>query len=159
MKRPLLAFCRRRVLRRDRSTVPTGLLPLPQVGSAAVFVDAAEEDAASVCGQVQAAFDRLGIPVLILCPQKGDLNLLGYPRKRVRSASAPRQEELFISLSGSPECFAAAYEACCSPARFKVGRCPLPDGVYDLVVTPPGDAGAGQAEAFSAIMEYLDKIR
>ena len=157
MKNPLAAFCRRRRLRRDRSMAPTGLLPLSRIGSATVFVDSlGEEDTAPVCALVRDYFERLGIPVGILCPQKGELNLLGIIRKRLRE---PRQEDLFISLADSPECFAAQYEAACSPAHFKVGRCPLPDGVFDLVVGTPEGGDASQAAAFSAIMEYLDKIR
>ena len=157
MKNPLLAFCRRRRLRRDRSTAPTGLLPLSRIGSAAVFVDGTgEEDTTEVCALINEYFGRLGIPVTVLCPRKDDLNLLGAIRKRLRE---PRQEELFISLAASPECFAAQYEAACSPAHFKVGCCPLPDGVFDLVVGTPEGGNAGQAAAFTATMEYLDKIQ
>ena len=160
MKKPLRAFFRSRLLRRDRSTVPTGLLPLSRTGSAAVFVDGTgEEDTTEVCALIWDSFNRLGIPVCILCPRPGDLNWLGIQRKRVRAAQAPRQEDLFISLAASPECFAAQYEACCSKARFKVGRCALPGGEYDLVVAPPEGGEATQAKAFVAIMDYLEKIR
>ena len=161
MKNPLLTFCRRLVLRRDHSTAPTTLMPLAKVKRATVFVDSTvqEEDPTRVCGTVRQFFDYHGIPVTILCPQKGDLNLLGYLKKRVRGTHESRQEDLFISLAASPDNFAAEYESRCSPARFKVGRCRLDGDVFDLVVAVPENGEATQAAAFSAIKDYLNKIR
>ena len=162
MRNPILSVCQRYVLRRDRSQVPTALMPLKKVRSATVYVDvpAEGEDVGPVCRAVQQFFDYQGIPVLILHPSKQDVNLLGYLKARVRgSRKDPRREDLFISLAASPDNFTAAYEACCSTARFKVGRCALPGGVFDLVVEPPEGVAASQAAAFAAIKDYLNKIR
>lgn len=161
MNNPLLKFCRWMALRGRRSTVPTALMPLTKVHSVTVYVDGLdpEEDPAVVCREVRQYFDKLDIPVLILCPQRGDFNLLGFLKKRVRGGPESRQEELFISLAGSPDDFASEYEARCSTARFKVGRSRLSDNVYDLVVATPEDEPATQVVAFKVIQDYLSKIR
>ena len=161
MKNPLLTFFRWLALRQDHSTVPTTLMPLAKVKLATVFVDTTqpEEDPARVCRAVQQFFDYHGIPVTILCPKKGDLNLLGCLRQKVRGTRESRQEDLFISLAASPDNFAAEYEARCSPARFKVGRCRLKGDVFDLVVAVPENGEASQTAAFAAIKDYLNKIR
>lgn len=160
MKTPLLNFYRRMVLKQVRSAVPTTLLPLSKIKSVAVFVDALSgEDPQPVCRAVQQYFDYQGIPVCILCPQKRDLTLNGRMKKRARGTRESRQEDLFISLAGSPDNFAAAFEAHSSTARFKVGRFESPDAVFDLVVADPQEAGASQAAVFAAIKDFLDKIR
>ena len=162
MKNPILSVVHWYVLHRDRSKVPTTLMPLKKIKSATVYVDAEEagEDAGPLCRAVKQFFDYQGIPVLVLCPTAQDVNLLGYLKARMRgSRKEPRSEDLFISLASTADNFAATYEACCSTARFKVGRCALPGGVFDLVVTPPGDSDASQAAAFAAIKDYLYKIK
>ncbi|MBR4524682.1 MAG: hypothetical protein IKP15_03935 [Bacteroidales bacterium] len=161
MKNPLVSFCRWMALRRGRSTVPTKLLPLAKVRVAKVFVDTTvpDEDPERVCRAVQQFFDYQGIPVLILCPAKRDVNWRGFLKKRVRGSHESRQDDLFISLAASPENFAAEYEARCSTAIFKVGRCQLPGDVFDLVVAVPENGESSQLAAFSAIKDYLNKIR
>ncbi|MCR4824412.1 MAG: hypothetical protein K5849_03530 [Bacteroidales bacterium] len=162
MKNPFLTVSRWFALRRNQSTVATTLLPLREVHSATVFVDTtvAGEDPARISRAIRQFFDYHGIPVLVLCPQQQDINLVGILKPRLRgSKENPRREDLFISLAASPENFAAEYEARCSTARFKVGRFQLPGGVYDLVVATPETSEAGQAAAFAAIKDYLDKIQ
>ena len=161
MKNPLVTFGRWMALRRGRSTVPTELLPLAKVHGAMVFVDTTvpEEDPEHVCRAVQQFFDYQGVPVLILCPAKRDVNWRGFIKKRVRGTNVSRQEDLFISLAASPDNFAAEYEARCSKARFKVGRCQLPGDVFDLVVAVPDNGESSQLAVFSAIKDYLNKIR
>ena len=159
MKRPIRDSLRRWVLRRDRSTAPTSLLPMRAVRSAVVFVDgqATEEDPAVAVRLAQRLLADRGIDVQVVCPAKRDLDWLG----RLKPAQgSPAGVDLFLSLAASPDCFAAAYAAACSTARFKAGRCTLPGGIYDLVVASPRQEGPdSQAEAFTAILEYLDKIQ
>ena len=159
MIHPLRDFLRRRALRRGRSTAPTSLLPMSAVRSAVVFVDgtAGGEDPAVAARLAQRLLADRGIDVQVLCPTKRELDWLG----RLKPAQgAPAGGDLFLSLAASPDCFAAAYAAACSTARFKAGRCALPSGIYDLVVASPRQEGPdSQAEAFTAILEYLDKIQ
>lgn len=161
MKNPFLLLGRKLALRRHRSTTPTSLLPLHALHGALVFVEISEEedDPERIARAVRQFFDYQGIPVRIISPRKEDLNLLGFRKKHIREADGPRQEDLFVSLAASPENFAAEFEARCSPARFKVGRCDFPDGVFDLVVAGPEDRQTSQAAAFAAIKDYLNKIR
>lgn len=161
MINPLLVLCRRMALRRGQSKVPTALLPLTKVRGAMVYVDAmgADEESERVCQAVQQFFGGLGIPVQILRAAKENVNWRGFLKKRVRGTRETRREDLLISLAASPEDFAAEYEARCSTARFKVGRYQLPGNVFDLVVAAPENGEPGQLAAFSAIKEYLCKIR
>ena len=162
MKNPVLTTLRWMDLRRNVSTLSTGLLPLKKVHSAVVFVDAVEQgdDAERVSRAVRQFFEYQGIPVTILSPVKKDLNMIGRLKPRVRGRHRnPRREDLFISLAATPESFAAEFEARCSRARFKVGRFQLPEKVFDLVVAAPGGVDATQSAAFSAIKDYLSKIR
>ena len=162
MKNPLVSLVRWYALRQGRSADATSLLPLKKVRSATVFVDAVAmgEDPAPVCRTVQHYFESVSIPVVILCPQKADINCWGYLKPKARGGRRDeRKEDLFISLAARPDRFAAEYEARCSTARFKVGCCALQDGVFDLVVTPPEGAGASQTAAFAAVKDYLNKIR
>ena len=160
MKNPILALARAIAAWRGRSEVPTGLIPLKKVRRATVFVEAlqAEEDPERISRAVSQYFAYMEIPVRILCPGKEDLNWMGYRKSALRAAD-PDPEDLFISLARSPENFASEYEARCSRARFKVGRCQLPGDVFDLVVAESGDTRASQTAAFSSIKDYLTKIR
>lgn len=161
MSNPFLRLFRRMALRRGRSTVPTNLLPLKKIRSATVFVDTTTgEDPTPVCRAVRQFFDYQGIPVLVLCPQKRDVNAVGRLKNRLRgSHKNPRKEDLFLSLAVSPDNFAAEYEARCSTARCKVGRFQYPGAVFDLVVTAQAGSDPSQSAAFSAIKDYLTKIR
>lgn len=161
MKNPVVTIIRRIALQQGRSTVPTTLLPLAKVRGAVVYVNAMapDEDAGNVCHSVQQFFDYQGIPVQILCATKENLNWRGFLRKRVRGTRETRTEDLFISLATSPEDFASEYEARCSPARFKVGCCQLPGNVFDLVVAVPENGESSLLALFSAIKDYLNKIR
>ena len=161
MKNPFLSLSRRLALRRGQSKVPTNLLPLKKVRSATVFVDTTGgEDPEPIRRAVQQFFEYQGIPVLVFAPERRDINPIGRMKNRLRGSHRhPRNEDLFISLAASPENFAAEYEARCSTARCKVGRFQYPGSVFDLVVTAPGGSEPSQSAAFSAIKDFLTKIR
>ena len=96
----------------------------------------------------------------ILCPQKEDLNWWGYLKPRARGGRGnARKEDLFISLAGNPDQFAAEYEARCSTARFKAGRHQLKGGVYDLVVSDTAPEPVAMKEAFEVIEKMLNNIK
>ena len=159
MKNPFVQFARRWALRHLPATPPTSLLPMSDIHSAVVYVDGqtTAEDP-EVAGRIARRLlaDR-DIEVRVLCPRKDDLDWLGRIKPAVRGST---DADLFLSLVASPDDFTATYEACCSTARFKVGRCMLPGRVYDLVLDSPEQEGPDiQAEALPALMELLDKIR
>lgn len=160
MKNPLIILLRRLALRSGASKVPTCIMPLDSVRSATVLVYPGAEDSEETAAAVKAFFDPRGISVTVICPSKGDINWLGFLKGRVRGAKVkPRHEDLFISLSDSPEYFAAEYEARCSTALFKVGRFQLEGDIFDLVVSSPSAVPVSQSAAFAAIQEYLSKIQ
>ena len=161
MKNPFLILIRRAALRRGQSKVPTALLPLKKVQHVTVFVDTTGgEDTTPVLQAVRQFFEDQGIPVLVFCPEKRDINAIGRMKNRLRGTHRhPRGEDLFISLAASPENFAAEYEARCSTAHCKVGRFQYPDKVFDLVVTAPDGSEPSQSAAFSAIKDILIKIQ
>lgn len=155
---PIKYLSRVLALRKWRSKNPHSITPLSQIKSAVVLVDASADDAASVSRSVKQFFDYKSIKVNVLCPQKEQLNYAGYIRKKYRLFDGVRQEDLFISLLVAEEDFALKFEALCSPARFKVGCCPLSEDVFDMLVCPAPGVESTQSVRFAAIKEYLCKI-
>lgn len=159
MTNPLKYLVRRFALRKFRSAVPQSIIPLDSVKCAAVFVDRGLPGADAAGTAARNFFESRGIAVLLLRPDERQLNFAGFMRRKFRIPDGGRHEDLFISLSDDPENFASEFEARCSPARFKAGRIRLTGGVFDMIVSPPGDERADQAAVFGAISEYLLKIK
>ncbi len=159
MTNPLKYAVRRFALRKFRSEVSQSIIPLDSVKCAAVFVDGGLPGADAAETAVRSFFGSRGIAVLLLRPDGKQLNYAGYMRRKFRLPEGGRHEDLFVSLSDNPENFAAEFEARCSPARFKAGRIQLSGGIFDMIVSPPGDERADQAAVFGAISEYLLKIK
>ncbi len=161
MKNPVLYLLRQIALQRNASHTPHSLCPLTRIHSATVLLDSSVEDAATARASVKQYFDYQGIPVRIIAPAKGELDLLGTLRKKVRGPRAQEGSgELFVSLADGPECFFAEYEARCSHACFKVGRRQLSGEIYDMVVlAPENSAGVSQSAVFAEIKNYLNIIR
>ncbi|MCR4859587.1 MAG: hypothetical protein K5910_02860 [Bacteroidales bacterium] len=160
MKNPILNLFRKWSLRRIRCEAPSALLPMKDVRTAVVLIDGRDEgdDSAVAARLVQRLLTDRGIDVKILCARKQNLDCIGRFKKDARIADG---EDLFLCLATDPDLFAAEYEARSRKARFKVGRRALPGTVYDLVVASPApDAGPDdQSEAFTAILDILDKIQ
>lgn len=160
MTNPLKYLVRRLALRKNRSEVPQGIVPLGALNSAAVFIDRQSAGASEAEQAVRKFFGERNIELTLLSPDAAQLNYAGYMRRRFRLPEGrPRAEELFVSLSCRPDDFASEFEARCSPAKFKVGCLPLRGGVYDLTVSPPEGMQADQPAVFRAITEYLLKIK
>lgn len=173
MRNPLKHILRRLALGRHASHEPHGILPIGKVKSAVVFVEPGGGDAGAAVQAAEAFFSARGIPARVFCPSGRELNYAGYMKKKVRQngPGGGRDEDLFISLALSEQCFASEYEARCSTASFKIGVRGLADGVFDMVVCPPQPSpaspasparsgpGVPQTELFSAIVEYLLKIK
>lgn len=136
-------------------------MPLSEVKSAAVFINAGEPQAAEAAEAVRKFFGAARIPVMILSPKQEELNFALYMKPEFRCPEGKaREEDLFISLASDRECFAAEFESACSPARFKVGRLDYKRMVpFDLTVYPEKDGESGQAAIFEVMKEYLLKIR
>lgn len=137
MKNPLIQLIRLIALRRGASHVATKLLPLSQIHEAVVFVDSDAPDFGKTEREVRDFFAERKIDCTIFSASKPSLNIAGYLRKKVRLRKPTRSEQLFISLVADPECFAAEYEAKCSRAIFKIGRCLYRPDVFDLRYSSP----------------------
>lgn len=173
----LKEFFQRRSLRKDASAEPTGLLPLKAVRSAVAFIDVEDPsfDAAKNAllaffreNSIKADifffdFRRLGkderlITSINTTVLRKDLNWFGRPSREKVNLMLSGEPDLFISLL--PEnSFPLEYMACCSRARFKIGRKQLPGNILDLVALDPPGAAVSQAAAFPAIVGLLEKIK
>ncbi len=122
-----------------RSKVPTGLLPLDRISSAAVLRtegDSGLDDAVNIF------FGKFGIRVRLLSRKDRDL----------RSG-----EDLFVSLLPKRS-MDETYAAVCSTAVFKVGIHDVRN-CFDLTVRPQEGGETDQVAIFRAITDILIKIR
>lgn len=160
MMNPLKYLLRRAALARSASRTAQCMLPLGDVRTAAVFIDAGRPGADAAETAARKFFGGRNIELLVLRPDEGQLNYAGFMRRRFREpGGAARREDLFVTLSDDPLDFASEFEARCSPARFKVGCRQLSGDVFDLCVSLPEGGRPDQAAMFGAICEYLLKIK
>ncbi len=161
MKNPLVLLLRHIALRRNESDTPHCLCPLDRIRTATVLVAPMQEDSDAVKSAVKQFFSYNNIPVNIISPGNGELNLAGAIKKKFRGERLPEGSgELLISLADTDSMFWPEYEARCSKACFKIGRRQLKNGVFDLVVLPPENGSTpSQSAVFSEIKNYLNIIR
>ena len=138
--RKLIHFLR---LRRNRSTVPTGLVPLSGLHSAVIYLENPGDLSEPQKVSVTTFFKQHGIGTSWLHAEDEEL----------RSSS-----DLFISLSLSGDIF-ERYAATCSSARFKVGRHQLKGDVYDFVMTDNGPEPVPPMDACGVIEQFLLNIK
>ena len=130
-------------LRRHRSDVPTGLVPLSDISTAVIFMDCPEDLLESQKIGIMGFFKHHGITVSFLYADDEEL----------RTSS-----DLFISLSvqgGINE----RYAAVSSTARFKIGRHQLKGDVYDFVVTDGAPEPVPALDAFKVIEHFILNIQ
>lgn len=161
MKNPIVLLLRHIALRRNESMAPHSLRPLSAIRQATVLVAPLHDDSDAVKSSVRQYFSYNNIPVRILSPEKGDLDLAGTIKRRKRGDHLPANSgELLVCLAGSDDGFWPEYEARCSNACFKIGRRQLKGGVFDLVVLPPESGSSpSQSAVFAEIKNYLNIIR
>jgi hypothetical protein len=169
----LCNYLRRRALHKSLSKVPTAIIPITDVRSATVLLDAADPSFEECERNVRAYFRSRSVPVKVIytCLSKlgkdapvpadrasalflKDLGWFGRPSSQKISSLAGAQTDLFISLCTEKN-YPAEYISHCIPARFKLGRFPL--SVYDIVLD--GREGQSQTEVFRSIEELFTKIK
>lgn len=131
-------------------------MPIGDIKKAVVFVDN-DADADFASKAVRKFFEGHGIPVMIICPEKWDINLFGWLKKQNLQKESKWDADILISLAG-PENFAAEHLARCSRARFKVGRFDLKENVFDIVIANREHQLPRQPIAFETVVEYLLKV-
>ena len=171
------AFFRKKSLRKHRSNVPTMIMPLGQIRSAVAFIDV-EDTSFAACKQALLTFYRennikgeifffdfrkLGegerlITSITTTVLKSDLNWYGCPKREKMDLMLESRPDAFISLMKS-DSYPLEYMAACSEAKFKIGRRQLPGNVFDLVISDPAGRNLSEAEAFSAMKAFLNKIK
>ena len=130
-------------LRAHRSKVPTRLMPLSEIRSAVVYVNAVEPYCEPFKLKLKEFFNKRGI----------ELKIIGEFDKDLRTDS-----DFFLSLNPKP-CINERYAASSSTARFKAGRHQLKGGVYDLVVSDTTPEPVAMKEAFEVIEKMLNNIK
>lgn len=128
------------MMRRHRSKVPTGIVPLSFIRSAVIYRDPKEP---SCIREIKRYFEPKGIIVREISEFDSDIRT---------------DEDLFIAISTFPS-LSERYAATSSTAKFKVGRRQLKGNVYDLVVSDNSEMPKSQSTAFAAITEFIDKIQ
>lgn len=152
-------------LRRHRSTVPTGLIPLEQVHRAVVFLDSEDGGCEEAKEEIIRFFADNGIELTLLCPRKWEISwwgglkkVKGEKVKKVKKVKKLSDEDLFISLAGESN-KTAEYLARCSKAKCKVGRFNLSDGLFDIIVTNSDDMLPKLVDVFRTMKDILIKIQ
>ena len=161
MDNPLITLIQKFIRSRRRKLSPTRILPLREVKKATVYLDSLDADADLARKSVTNFLQPYGTDIRFICPQKWDITWYGTLKKRrLRKGETPpdADDDLFISLA-CPGNFAAEIEARESHAKFKVGRMPLSDNVFDFVVTDAPETLPRQLEAWKALKELLLKIQ
>lgn len=157
---------RKRRLKKDRSCIPTGLIPLRDIHSAAAVIDAAEAGWDSCVEKVKAFCKASGISLTVLfidmrkpgkkagnLPDRQltitrrDINWFGRPRLKKAALVTGKPVDLFLCLVDD-DSYCIEYLSKSAKAMFKVGRRPFDGDPFDLIVAEslPGIQTASNEE-------------
>ena len=140
LKRKLIYLLR---MRRHRSTVPTGLVPLSDMHTAVMYLDSADDLQEPQKVSIRAFFRQYGITLSFLHAEDDELRT---------------DSDLFVSLSIEGG-LAERYSAVTSKARFKIGRHQLKGDIYDFIVTDTAPEPVPAWEAFKVIEHFILNIQ
>lgn len=169
-------YFQERALRKNASAVPTGLLPLSEIGSMTVLLDW-EKREFDECKNDLAYFCRLhGIRLKMFffnfqkiesderlitsvsnTVLRRDLTWRGTFKEEKNHLLFANPSDILIVLAEYSD-FPTEYFVKCSRARFKVGRTQLPGQPYDLILSNPEGKECSQTEVFKAVKDILLKI-
>lgn len=166
-------YFQEKALRRDAWMEDTGLLPLKEIHTATILMDAdiwAFNDCMETISNwlrshsIRGDFHFFDFRKL----EKGELLLTSIQTTILRSnlnwfdcpdrssiLLTEQPSDLFISLVKNGD-FPNKYMSCCAKARFKVGVVPYPGNPYDLVVSASDDSPT--AVLFEKITEVLARL-
>ena len=168
---------RRRALKKNASSIPTGILPLREIRSAVALIDVEDPSFDATKAAIQAFYRSYGIKGeiffldfrklrederLITSIQttvlKKDLNWFGMPgREKIRLISG-QPVDLFLSLVQQADSFPVRFMATACPARCKVGRAGRGDATFDIVIQDNPAKANSQLEIFEEIRALLLKM-
>ena len=170
-------FFRKRSLKNDASTVPTGFLPLSKIKSYVAIIDVEDITYDSCKTMIMNYFrkseiggsvffqdfrkigseDRLITSIQTTITKK-DVNWYGKPSKYKLNVMQEQDPDVFICLIKEPD-YPVEYLVRTSRARFKIGRKQLPGNPFDLVVNDPEGKTISQLDSFKIISSYISRIR
>ena len=167
---------RRKFLRRYSSKQPTGLVPLSDIRSVSIVLDAQENGVDDCKEAALTYFKSKGMKVNVYfldLSKKGederqitslnntilrkDLNWYGRPALEIIEMISSDGADVLLSLVDNVD-FPIAALAGCSGAVFKIGRVQLPGRTFDLVVEDSPSHELGPSDAFKEITRYLETI-
>lgn len=166
-------FFQKRTLRKHAYTGGTAIVPLSNIKTATVLIDAEESSADECKSAVQSYLRSKGISVSFLFTDfrkidesdrlitsikgtilKKDLNWYGCPSAEKISMLKNECTDLFISLTSSSD-YTFTFIANCISARFKVGRTQL--ATFDMILN--GSEKMSQTDVFKSIVNLLEKVK
>ena len=158
---------RRKFLRRYSSKQPTGLVPLSEIRSVSIVLDA-QENGVDDCKEAALTYfkskgmskkgeDERQITSLNNTILRKDLNWYGRPSLEIIEMISSDGADVLLSLVDNVD-FPIAALAGCSGAVFKIGRVQLPGRTFDLVVEDSPSHELGPSDAFKEITRYLETI-
>ena len=177
---------RRKFLRRYSSKQPTGLVPLSEIRSVSIVLDAQENGVDDCKEAALTYFKSKGMKVNVYfldLSKKGederqitslnntilrkDLNWYGRPALEIIEMISSDGADVLLSLVDGADVllslvdnvdFPIAALAGCSGAVFKIGRVQLPGRTFDLVVEDSPSHEFSPSDAFKEITRYLETI-
>lgn len=174
----ILDLLRRRILKKNASDIPTGLLPMSDIKSANFVIDVSETGFDLLKEDILAwgrsndiktniyffDFRKLGQDELLLTSIhttiiRRELNWIGVPPKDKIAALTDEKSDLFVSLISNGD-FPIDYISRCTKARFKIGRTAYNGHPFDLTVSGNSaeDLRSDAREIFEAMTELISKI-
>lgn len=175
----VLKFFRERKIRKFRSDISTGFMPLEKITSINVVVDVEEPDFDLLKDDILAwgkqygkrvniyffDFRKLGKDELLLTSIqttiiRKELDWIGTPDFSKIGTLLQEPSDLFISMIDNSS-FPIDFISKCSKAKFKIGRCGYEGHAYDMIMTgsPTEDLRSDSRRIFAAIAEFMTKIK
>ena len=167
-------WLQQRSLRRHRSGVPTGIMPLDKVRTAVILIDVEDPSFDECKLAIQNFYRDTGIKgdIFFLDLRKlieserlitsitntvlrKDIDFLGRPSKQVTDQLNSFEADMFISLVDRDD-FTLEYLCACCNAKFKIGRRELRGSIFDIVFR--AEDGASQLDVFNSMKPWLQKI-
>lgn len=167
---------RKRYLRKAASNTATGLIPLSDIHSVALILDAEDNGSDECKDKAVAYFRSRGIRTSIFFFDfskksederqttslnntilRKDLNWWGRPSEEKISMLMQDNADMLISLVDNDD-FPVDCMAKCSVSRFKIGRRQLRGRTFDLVIEDSAEHCPTPLEAFNEITRYLESI-
>lgn len=174
-----MKFFRERKIRKFRSDISTGFMPLEKITSINVVVDVEEPDFDLLKDDILAwgkqygkrvnifffDFRKLGKDELLLTSIqttiiRKELDWIGTPDFSKIGTLLQEPSDLFISMIDNSS-FPIDFISKCSKAKFKIGRCGYEGHAYDMIMTgsPTEDLRSDSRRIFAAIAEFMTKIK